>query len=326
MKHLLKIYATLVFCFVVGGAQHALASEISYEQVPLFGASGDFVVGPGKVEYSIQPGQTRTAELTLTNRLGKTSEFQLSVEDVMGSNDPQQAVRLLGTDRGPYSLRDYISFPESTITLENGERARVPVTITIPDDAEPGGRYGSVLVSVIADESELTNDDGSAAPRSVVISRVGALYFITVPGDVVTAGSLEAFRPTSDQPLFFDGSVDFEVLFKNTGSVHLNPHGEIQVTNMFGDTIERIEIPAWYTMPESTRYLEASLDRTWLFGLYTAELELYRGYDGLSDSATISFIAIPWEVLSVAFGAIFVMIMRVFYLRVARKPHLRVAT
>lgn len=325
-KNLLTTSFVAMFCLLSFGQQAGAASDISYETVPLFGASGDFVVGPGKVEYSIQPGETREAELVVTNRLGRAADFQLDVEDVAGSNDPQQAVRLLGTDRGPYSLRDYISFPEDTIALENGERARIPVTIAVPTDAEPGGHYGSVLVSVIADEAVLTAEAGSAAPRSVVVSRVGALYFVTVPGDVVTAGSLKRFQSIADQKLFLEGPIAFEVLFENTGSVHLNPHGNITLTNMFGDTIDRVAIEPWYTMPESSRYLEATIDRSWLFGYYTAELELNRGYDGLTDTTTVSFIAVPWQVLSTLFVIVVTVMARTWYRRLQRQPRLQVAT
>ena len=43
--------------------------------------------------------------------------------------------------------------------LELGERARIPVTITVPADAEPGGHYGSVFISTIRKGETATDEE-----------------------------------------------------------------------------------------------------------------------------------------------------------------------
>ena len=139
---------------------------------------GDFVVGPGRTEIEVSPGETVVREITITNRISDGRTFILEVDDITGSADGSTAVTLADGQRGPYSIRDYISFPEKSITLNLGERAVVPVTITIPTDAEPGGLYGSVLVST--DRSSENNEDGSRTP---VIARIGSLFFVTVEGE-----------------------------------------------------------------------------------------------------------------------------------------------
>jgi hypothetical protein len=128
---------------------------------------GDFVVGPGKAEISVNPGDTIIQEITVTNRISELRTFKLVVDDITGSADGSTAVSLTDGARGPYSIRDYISFPNDTIVLGLGERARIPVKITIPLDAEPGGLYGSVLVS-----TERTQDPSEAnGPRSLTFLR-----------------------------------------------------------------------------------------------------------------------------------------------------------
>ena len=102
---------------------------------------GDFVIGPGKVELTIKPGQTVTRNISVTNRISDKRTFALAVEDMSGSADPSKAVVLLGDQSGPYSLKNYFSFPNNTFTLALGERAQIPVTITMPPNAEPGGYY-----------------------------------------------------------------------------------------------------------------------------------------------------------------------------------------
>ena len=41
--------------------------------------AGDFVVGPGKSELTIEPGQSKRVEMIITNRTGDTREFKLEV-------------------------------------------------------------------------------------------------------------------------------------------------------------------------------------------------------------------------------------------------------
>ena len=116
-------------------------------QIPQGKPPSDFVVGPGKTELIIKPGESKTTEILVSNRTGQTRIFTFVVEDAEGSNDLSKSVVLLGTDTGPYTLKDYVHLPQTSIELQNNQRARIPVTITVPKDAEAGGRYGSVLVT-----------------------------------------------------------------------------------------------------------------------------------------------------------------------------------
>ena len=117
------------------------------------GIVGDFVVGPGKIDIELKPGESKVVEMMVTNRTGERRTFNLTTEDTAGSTDVNRPIVLLGSERGPYSLRDYLHVPDTHFELEHNERARIPVTITIPPDAEPGGLYGTMLVDTIAIKS-----------------------------------------------------------------------------------------------------------------------------------------------------------------------------
>ncbi len=267
---------------------------------------GDFVVGPTKTDVTIKPGQSREVELTVTNRMGSRRVFNLEIEDAKGSDDPNQAVVLLGDDRGPYSLKDYIRFPESSFELAQGERARIMVTISIPANAQPGGLYGSVLVTT----DSLPSDDAEAIKAgtkagSVIVSRIGALFFVTVPGDVKKAGFLEKFTTAPEGKTFFNqGPVKFQVLFRNNGTIHLNPSATISIKNMLGEEVGSIVAEPWYSFPQSVRMRELTWNRDYLFGRYTAELSLNRGYDNLVDTAQVTFYVIPWQLVAGAFAGL----------------------
>lgn len=267
---------------------------------------GDFVVGPGRTEISVKPGETVIQEVSVTNRISDGRRFKIEVEDITGSRDGSSAVSLTGNQRGPYSIRDYISFPEDEFTLELGERAWIPVKISIPEDGEPGGFYGSILISTIQDDGVARAGE---APRSPIVARVGSLFFITVEGDALIEGQTKDLSLVGGKWWYEKGPIDMAILYENTGSVHVNPYGEMTVTNMFGEEVGHVELPPWFVLPMSLRAREVSWDREFLLGRYTATAKINRGYDNIIDEISVSFWVMPWKVV----GGVFFVLFLIFF-------------
>jgi hypothetical protein len=271
---------------------------------------GDFVVGPGRAEITVSPGETIVQEITVTNRISAGRTFKLEVEDITGSADGSSAVSLTGAERGPYSIRDYISFPTDTFKLDLGERARIPVTITIPADAEPGGFYGSVLVA-----TDRTGETPDGGPRSPVIARVGSLLFVTVRGDVDMGGGTTEIRTLDGKVWYEEGPVNLGIVYENTGSVHSNPYGELSIKNMFGEEVGFLEIEPWFVLPKSLRTRDLTWDREFLLGRYTVTARINNGYSNTVDEVTTTFWVLPWKIVGGLFLAFFIIafILRAFF-------------
>lgn len=263
---------------------------------------GDFVVGPGRTELEVKPGETVVVEISVANRISDGRIFDLTVEDMAGSDDPTQSVVLLGDARGPYTIKDYISFPEDSFSLKLGERARIPVTISVPPDAEPGGYYGAVILSTVRTDGM---EENPTAPRSPIITRVGTLFFLTVPGEVETGGETKALTQINEQLWYEKGPIKMNILFNNTGSIHLNPYGEIRIHNLFGEEVGFIELEPWFALPKSLRSREVTWDRELLFGRYTATAYVNRGYDDIVDEVSTTFWVLPWKIVGGTFLILF---------------------
>lgn len=289
------------------------AEEVWYRSEQISGniEVGDFVVGPGRKEIEVAAGQTVVHEITVTNRISDQRSFKIEVEDVAGTADPSQAVEVLDDEIGPYSIRNFINLPHDTVTLSLGERARIPVTISIPPDAEPGGYYGSVLVSTVRTPG-VTDD---LSPRSPVIARVGSLFFITVTGEVEKSGETKDVHIINDGWWHEEGPIDVGILYENTGSVHLNPYGELSIKNMFGEEVGFVELEPWFVLPKSLRVREIEWDREFLLGRYTATAKINRGYEDVVDELSVSFWVLPWKIVGGIFLAIFIIIfsLRAFF-------------
>ena len=291
-KQFLLVLLTLVFSSVP-----ALAYVVEPVQVdPSF---QDFVVGPGKTDLEISPGQNKVIEVTVANRTGKDREFEIKFSDFVGSGDLTSPI-IFTSEKGAYSLRDYLTVPEKKFFLKNGERARIPVSVKIPLGAEPGGRYASVLVSTITPIDK--NDNLPGAKSGVpLITQTGTLIFVNVPGNVKTEGRLATFKTSHKSGLYsYSREVVFDIVFENTGRIHLSPSGTILVKNIFGNEVRRIELGSWFSMPQAMRLREVNLvpsakDNIFMFGRYTALATISRGYNNLTDEKIISFWVLPWK-------------------------------
>jgi len=136
----------------------------------------DFVLAGSKVELWLDPGQSYTKELLITNRLGKRMDFTIEIEDFEGTKDLENPTKLLGDERGPYSLKDYLKPELMNFSLEHGQRMILPVTVEIPLNAEPGGRYGSVLITANPSSAEGSVEKEKAKGQINLITRLASLF------------------------------------------------------------------------------------------------------------------------------------------------------
>ncbi len=273
--------------------------------------NGDFVVGPGRSEINLQPGESQTVYISVANRISDDRTFKLEVLDITGSADGSSALSLVEGERGPYSIVDYITFPEDTFTLKLGDRARIPVTVSLPPDAEPGGYYGSILVSTVQVGQVAT----TAMPRNPIIARVGSHVFLTVGGVQETSGETIGIATIPATNWYTEGPINLGISFENTGSVHLNPYGELTVTNILGEQVGYVELEPWFVLPKSLRTREVGWDREFLFGRYTVEANINRGYDDVIDTVKTSFWVIPYQFIAGVFGVLFIgfLLIRLFF-------------
>lgn len=284
---------------------------ITVENLPDNKVYNDFAVGPGKIEMELEPGQTGTFDLMISNRLGTEKSFSLDIEDFKGTDDPNKAVELLGNEKGPYSLKNFVRVEKQTVQIEHAKRVRVPVSVSIPKNAEPGGLYGSVVVGTLSKNNDNKSINGVTATNPI-FTRVGVLIFIKIKGQVKEEGKLVDFKLSGDKKLITGlNDVNFTILFKNDGNIHLNPKGEIIIKNTIGSIVGKIDVESWFAMPKSLRMREVSWSPKFLMGRYTAVANVDRGYGDFKDQFEYTFYAFPWQILAITFVIIMVILILV---------------
>ena len=190
------------------------------------------------------------------------------------------------------TLAEWISLSSEAIVIAPEQSVTIPFTVSVPKDAAPGGHFAAILVG--------TKPPESAGVIKISTSQiVTSLFFVRVAGDVQEQGTIREFRTTRS---FVDvPKADFQVRFENKGNVHLQPQGEIIITNMWGK--ERGTIPINHqthfgnVLPQSIRKFEFSWKGEQSFsdiGRYTAQLTLVYGTEGRKfETAKTYFYVIP---------------------------------
>jgi hypothetical protein len=274
----------------------------------------DFVVEPGKTEIILNPGESVIKNVTITNRINRVVNFKLTAEDLVGTNDKDQPVKLLGDDRGPYSVRDFIEPEIKEFSLALGEKIVIPVKISVPLDAEPRGYYGALIVAnmpeQIAGESSLETETGTR-----IISRIGSLFLVKIKGEGKEEGALSDFKVIGPSKAFYEKRPEgFEIAFKNSGNVHLVPYGKITIKNMLGRTVGELPVNAYFALPDSTRYREILWDQGFGLGRYTAHLSLFKGYGTEYAESSVSFWIMPWKILLIVLVGIILIVTVGYYI------------
>ena len=165
--------------------------------------------------------------------------------------------------------------------------------------------------------STVQNDERSATEttRSPIVARVGTLFFVTVPGAVERSGETKSLSLVKGSAWHEQGPIELAISYENTGSVHLNPYGELRVKNFFGEEVGFVELEPWFALPKSFRTREVTWDRELLFGRYVATVFINRGYDDVVDEQSVVFWVLPWKVLGGIFVVVFIILfgLRLFF-------------
>jgi len=278
---------------------------------------GDFPMGPTSFDLKVQRGESLTETLEITNRSGKEQSYNVEVEDFEGSTtDPTQASNLKGSMAGKYGAKSWLTPEVNNFSLQHGERFFMEVKIQVPMSADFGDHYGAVLVSSL-DPSQVKSSSGV---NVMITSRVGSLFLLRVEGPIVEKGSLESF--TTNKSFYEKGPIDFQVIYKNEGTVRLLPSGAITVKNLLGQTTEKIQIENFKVLRDSQRLNNIVLNKKNLFGRYTATVALDRGYGNIVDTKSITFWVFPVKE-SVAVVVLLVFILFFILMLIRKRKHNR---
>jgi hypothetical protein len=271
------------------------------------GSGNGFRVSPVRQEFVIEKGSSQQFTMNIENPTDATVTAQLLVNDFVSSENETGEPRLILDESGdpPKNSFKTLVAPLADITLGPREDKDVQIDVKVPADANSGGYYGAIRVVPAS-----TTGSGTVG----LTASVGTIVLVKVPGDLTE--KLDLIELTASQngkakSFFTGGDVSVMSRIKNSGDIHLQPFGKVQVKNMFGKVVHEYEFnniePRSNVLPDSIRKFEDSVPKPgggWL-GRYTVELNLgiSQGSGDLISTST-SFWYMPWWSLAVLLAVI----------------------
>jgi hypothetical protein len=284
----------------------------AYADVVLAQENGSKGVGvsPLTFELTANPGNVIGNELKIYNPTDGAIFIKMEAEDFLPIGEEGKVITTSEEDEDTtYSLRKWITITPSEFTLKKGEEKFVNFMIEVPVNAEPGGKYGSILAGV----SGAVSEDGTMTSTSVA-TKTGALVLLMVSGNLNEKLAITDFSAPSFQEY---GPVPFEMRFENTGTVHVKPKGYIVITDWFGKNVAEFEFPQKNVMPGAARKIDIEWDTKWLFGKHTASvIGVYGTSNKNLTSQVITFWVFPWKLM---LGVLIALIIIVIFFFKTRK-------
>lgn len=260
-------------------------------------------IAPPVLNLTANPGETITSKIILRDVSTSRLVVRNQINDFVANGEDGTPRLLLEEDaeESPYSLKSWIQ-PLPSFTLNPKQINDLPLKITVPANAAPGGYYAVVRFTATAPEQDGTGVSLSAS--------LGTLVLLRVNGEAKEGTKVEQFATTKNgkvTSLFESQPVTFLARIKNEGSTHEQPTGAIVVSDMFGNKIAGVNVNLNRSniLPGSIRKFEQTLDKSvigdrFLFGRYTADMTLSYGTKGQTVTESTSFWVIPYRLVGFA--------------------------
>ena len=248
---------------------------------------------------SADRGQRIEDKVVVVNKTDEPLTFRLYAADAYNTaRDGGFAVRTPGERmRG---VGAWAKPAKDRVTVPGRKSVTVPFTIRVPADAEPGDHPGAI----VALDERVEQADGGVALG--VRRAVGARVYLQVGGPTLPALAVEDVRFGHDRPLvpgFGDSTATISYTLHNTGNVTLDPKVELRARGLFGRTLlarDLTAVPSELLPGQRVRLTEAWRDAP---QLDWGDVTLTASAKDTRESASTSFLALPWLVVAVAFLA-----------------------
>jgi len=251
---------------------------------------------PSLIEEAVDPGQTFTEIITITNRSESTETYFLFIRNIAGVTDggrplfQDDATELSGEE-----MSNWASLGQSQVTLAGGQGIQVPLIVTVPEGISPGSHFAAVFASL---NPPPNTTEGVGAS---VGYQVGNIISLRVSGDITEEAVIRSV--TTDRFIYSTKDVQFTARVENKGNVLVRPFGAVEITNMLGDKIATPPMNESQSgvFPGVIRELTGAWDGDGLgFGRYEVLVSLVYGEPGQGQrtmTGQTSFWILPWAII-----------------------------
>ena len=266
-------------------------------------------VTPPLFQLSVSPGDSWQSSIKVVNPNPYPLTIYAEVTNFAAAGEAGYG-RFIPIDDEPNdknTLAEWIDIVKTSQTIPPEQSQDVSFLIQVPDNAPPGGHYAAILIS-----TQPTDPEKGQVVQT--IQSVTSLFFLRVEGDVQEVGTIRELRAVD--PFVSVPDVTLSLRFENKGNVHLQPKGDIVITNMWGT--ERGRIPVNYksnfgnVLPQSIRDFTFSWKSNFKvtdIGRYKVDATLAYGENGIQSTHAVAYfwvIPVKWTFITLTILALFI--------------------
>ena len=296
-------------------------------------ATNGYRVSPVRTDLTIKPGASSKLTVYIQNASSAVEHLQVVVNDFQAPKDESgnPALLLNGATAPDHSLKQFVSVPNKTFTLQPGQQKPVTVDLAVPAGTPGGGYYGAIRFAPV----------GASGDKNVNLNAsVASLVLITVPGKITEQVSVAGFgvaqvpkgqsvTNASFRSIFFNNkNLKAIVRFQNSGNVQEQPFGNIILKKgsktLATYHVNKSDSPG-NVLPNSIRRFSVDLNKVGSFGKYKVEGNFGYGSKGQLLTASATFWVIPIIFVIIAILIILLILFLIFGLpRLIRRYNRRV--
>ena len=258
-------------------------------------------VSPARIgdDYSLRldRGEKEVIWVQVTNPSNQTVQIETVIQDyIVGGSDGTTPI-LMNEQATPshWTMANWVSVGGgATRILDPQEQVMIPLTITVPRNANWGGHYAAVVQRLRPAAGQQQTLAGSG---SRIVPQVATLLYALVGGDEVLTQNFEIVDFEFER-IRETGPVDYQFTLRNDSNYHIFPDGEIVIRNCLGEVQEVLPIVSEHNIfPSAIRTYQGVWGKGWGFGPYTAELTFIYGPEEKVISAQTTFWILPVRLL-----------------------------
>jgi hypothetical protein len=294
--------ATLLRRSLITLAAGATGAVFAWAGLAAAAPSQSFQISPPTANYAADPGSTVKGTMKVNNLTDQPLTLITGKQNFVAKGEEGE-IELVDNADPRYSLAPWFTFDTAQLNIPSRGSAQLHYTISIPSNAEPGGRYGSITYSSIPPKLP-AGTSGAAVQQTLA-----GIVFLRINGPANEQLNVESFAPEHSFSEY--GPVKLLTRVKNTGTVHEKAIGTITIRNMFGWKVDTLKLDEHFVIPGAIRRLHnvypTGKKKPFLFGQYTATIDAKYG-DGKSLTAKTSFVVVPWKQVAIALIILIVLI------------------
>jgi hypothetical protein len=321
----------LIICF--------LLSVLSF--VPKVRAEGvSLRIAPSLLQLRVVPPTVINAPVTIENTSADTLKIDTHFKEFKASPDANGTIAYLPDSANKPAIFKMIELVEgeqtiTSLTLPPKQKRQLKLKITLEENVQPQDIYFSIVF--LATPPTITLSNASSNERTSLTTVHGGvamnILLSILPATKDTSSPAITIEEFSAPTLTEKGPLPFTVKIRNNSTKYINPKGNITITNMFGQTIGKIDLKPDTILANSSRYLSDQSKKpianshqpkvfwqeNFLLGPYEARLTLKPSPESEEIQKTTSFIGLPTRAVVAFIATILLLVAIIRRVRIKMK-------